>query len=57
VSRPWPNAMEALTGERKMDATAMLDYFAPLQKWLDEQNKGETLGWSGAAAPAKGKKK
>ncbi|MET0553280.1 MAG: M2 family metallopeptidase, partial [Vicinamibacteria bacterium] len=56
VSRPWPDAMEALTGERKMDATAMLDYFAPLQKWLDEQNKGQTIGWSGAA-PAKGKKK
>jgi peptidyl-dipeptidase A len=56
VSRPWPDAMEALTGERKMDATAMLDYFAPLQKWLDEQNNGQTIGWSGAA-PAKGKKK
>jgi peptidyl-dipeptidase A len=56
MSRPWPDAMEALTGERKMDATAMLDYFAPLQKWLDEQNKGQTVGWSGAA-PAKGKKK
>jgi hypothetical protein len=34
----------------------MLDYFAPLQKWLDEQNKGQTVGWSGAS-PAKGKKK
>jgi peptidyl-dipeptidase A len=56
VSRPWPEAMQALTGETKMDATAMLDYFAPLQKWLDEQNKGQTVGWS-AATPAKGKKK
>ena len=45
VSRPWPDALEALTGERRMDATAMLDYFAPLQKWLDEQNKGQTPGW------------
>ena len=45
VSRPWPDAMEALTGSRPMDATAILDYFAPLQKWLDEQNKGVAIGW------------
>ncbi len=34
-SRPWPEALEALTGECRMDATAILDYFAPLQSWLD----------------------
>ena len=45
-SRPWPEALEALTGEKKMDATAILDYFAPLKKWLDEQNSGEKVGWS-----------
>jgi len=44
-SRPWPDALEALTGERRMDATAMLDYFAPLKTWLDEQNKGKVCGW------------
>jgi peptidyl-dipeptidase A len=44
-SRPWPEAMEALTGERAMDATAILDYFAPLKKWLDEQNAGQPSGW------------
>jgi len=46
-SRPWPDALEALTGERRMDATAILEYFAPLQKWLDEQNakNGVKLGW------------
>ncbi|MFB3920825.1 MAG: M2 family metallopeptidase [Terriglobia bacterium] len=44
-SRPWPEALEALTGERRMDATAMLDYFAPLKKWLDEQNQGKPVGW------------
>ena len=38
-SRPWPEALKALTGEDKMDATAILDYFAPLKQWLDEQNK------------------
>jgi len=45
LSRPWPDALEALTGERKMDATAILDYFAPLATWLEEQNQGRTCGW------------
>ncbi len=43
-SRPWPDALEALTGERQMDASAMLEYFAPLKTWLDEQNKGRKVG-------------
>jgi peptidyl-dipeptidase A len=45
LSKPWPDALEAITGQRQMDATAVLDYFAPLQKWLDEQNKGKPVGW------------
>jgi peptidyl-dipeptidase A len=44
-SKPWPDALETLTGQRQMDASAILDYFAPLQKWLDEQNKGVKSGW------------
>ncbi len=44
-SEPWPDAMQALTGERQADASAILDYFAPLKKWLDEQNKGMRVGW------------
>ena len=44
-SRPWPVALKALTGSTQMDATAIRDYFAPLQKWLDEQNKGKPVGW------------
>jgi len=44
-SKPWPDAMEALTGERKGDASALLEYFAPLKKWLDEQNQGMMVGW------------
>ncbi|HEX8068592.1 MAG TPA: M2 family metallopeptidase [Pyrinomonadaceae bacterium] len=42
LSKPWPEALKAMTGEDKMDATAILDYFAPLKQWLDEQNKGQT---------------
>ena len=45
ASQPWPDALEAMTGERTMDATAILDYFAPLQAWLDEQNADRTCGW------------
>jgi len=44
-SRPWQDAMQALTGQREMDAGAILDYFAPLKKWLDEQNQGKPVGW------------
>ncbi|MEP6569470.1 MAG: M2 family metallopeptidase [Acidobacteriota bacterium] len=39
LSKPWPEALKTMTGEDKMDATAIIDYFAPLKTWLDEQNK------------------
>jgi peptidyl-dipeptidase A len=44
-SKPWPDALEALTGGRQIDASAILEYFAPLQKWLDAQNAGKKVGW------------
>jgi peptidyl-dipeptidase A len=44
-SKPWPDALEVLTGERQTDAGALLEYFAPLKQWLDEQNKGKKVGW------------
>jgi peptidyl-dipeptidase A len=44
-SKPWPDALEVLTGERQTDAGALLEYFAPLKQWLDEQNKGKKIGW------------
>jgi peptidyl-dipeptidase A len=44
-SKPWPDALEALTGSRQMDATAIIDYFAPLKAWLDAQIKGQPIGW------------
>jgi peptidyl-dipeptidase A len=45
LSKPWQDALFEITGKREMDATAIVDYFAPLQKWLDEQNKGKPVGW------------
>ena len=44
-SKPWPDALEALTGSRQMDATAIVDYFAPLKAWLDAQIAGKPVGW------------
>jgi peptidyl-dipeptidase A len=44
-SKPWPDALEVLTGERQTDAGALLEYFAPLKAWLDEENKGKKVGW------------
>jgi peptidyl-dipeptidase A len=44
-SRPWQEALEKIAGTRDMDATAIRDYFAPLEKWLAEQNKGKPVGW------------
>jgi peptidyl-dipeptidase A len=46
-SKPWQEALETLTGQKQMDATALADYFAPLKTWLDEQNKanGYPVGW------------
>ncbi|HEY0599169.1 M2 family metallopeptidase [Brevundimonas sp.] len=44
-SRPWPEAMQAFTGQRENDASAIADYFAPLNVWLTEQNRGKACGW------------
>jgi peptidyl-dipeptidase A len=44
-SRPWQDALEELTGQREVDATAIIDYFAPLMAWLEEQNEGRSCGW------------
>jgi peptidyl-dipeptidase A len=45
ASQPWPQAMAAFTGETRADASAVADYFKPLNDWLTVQNKGESCGW------------
>ena len=45
ASRPWQDALEVVADSRQMDATAVIDYFAPLKVWLDEQNKNRDCGW------------
>ena len=44
-SKPWPEAMKALTGQRGMDGSAIIDYFAPLNAWLKSENEGQQCGW------------
>ncbi|CAM6031530.1 unnamed protein product, partial [Sphagnum compactum] len=46
-SKPWPDAMEVLTGQRKMDAGPLLEYFKPLQDFLTKYNKDNNnpIGW------------
>lgn len=47
ASKPWPDAMEVLTGSRKMEASAILEYFKPLEEWLVKANHdlGVHVGW------------
>ncbi len=45
LSRPWPEALEVVTGTKQMDGTAIVNYFAPLKTWLDQQNQGRKCGW------------
>ncbi|WP_076070166.1 M2 family metallopeptidase [Sphingomonas montana] len=45
ASKPWPDALQAFTGTRQMSGKALVDYFAPLKTWLDQQNKGKPSGW------------
>lgn len=47
ASRSWQDSLEVLTGSRQMDATPLVDYFAPLMGYLAEQNQGESCGWKG----------
>lgn len=44
-SQPWQQAYKVLTGNEQMDATAILDYFSPLQTWLKDKNQGKQCGF------------
>jgi peptidyl-dipeptidase A len=45
ISKPWQEALQVIADSPEMDASAILDYFAPLQTWLQEQTKGQPIGW------------
>jgi peptidyl-dipeptidase A len=50
ASQPWQETLKDMTGSGKMDASALLEYFAPLQAWLQQQNEGQACGWQPLAA-------
>jgi peptidyl-dipeptidase A len=45
ASKPWPDALEAFTGSRKMDGSAIIAYFQPVMTHLKKENKGQQCGW------------
>ena len=45
LSRPWPEALETMTVETEMEASAILDYFALLKTGLDEKREGHPKEW------------
>lgn len=45
-SLPWQDAFENLTGSRQLSGKSIMNYYAPLKEWLDEENKNRTCGWS-----------
>jgi len=50
-SKPWPDAMEVMTGQREMDASPLLEYFQPLHDWLRKQNEGHGVTWDDHCPP------
>ncbi len=44
-SQKWPQQLEIVTGTQKMDVQPLLDYFKPLQDFLDQELAGQTVGW------------
>ena len=40
----WRKVIKEATGE-ELSTRAMVEYYAPLMKWLQEQNKGRQIGW------------
>lgn len=47
ASKPWPEAMAMITGQPKMSAKPLMEYFQPLIDWLEKENKknNDILGW------------
>lgn len=45
AARPWKEALQIVTGQSSMNASAILTYFQPLMTWLQQQNQGQCFGW------------
>ena len=44
ATEDWRKLLKDATGE-ELSTRAMAEYFAPLTKWLEKQNKGRQIGW------------
>ncbi len=44
ATEDWRKILRDATGE-DLSTRAMVEYYAPLLKWLEEQNKGRQIGW------------
>ena len=49
AGQTWQETMREITGDGGMDGSAILEYFAPLQSWLEAQNEGQSCGWPGGS--------
>ena len=45
ATKDWNAVLREATGEG-LSARAMLGYFEPLAKWLEQENKGRAVGWT-----------
>ena len=45
-SLKWPDILKQLTGTDKMDINPLLEYFKPLQDFLDKELEGVETGWT-----------
>ncbi|XP_020642422.3 angiotensin-converting enzyme 2 isoform X1 [Pogona vitticeps] len=50
-SQPWTKALESVTGEKSMNASALLHYFQPLYLWLKKNNTNRLIGWDTTWSP------
>ena len=48
-SKPWPDALDQMTGNREMSVAPIKEYFQPLQDWLAKErcSKKYSIGWPG----------
>ncbi|XP_024941255.1 angiotensin-converting enzyme isoform X2 [Cephus cinctus] len=46
-SQPWHRIMKIFTGDKKLSAKPLLEFFRPLQDYLEQENRraGEFIGW------------
>ena len=47
-SKPWPEAMKMMTGQRRTSTEPIREYFAPLEAWLRRYNRENNVpvGWT-----------